>query len=119
MKVPKTLWPEIVQVVCNLKNCSSNVDSITPYECLKETKPNLSHICVFSAHAWVHIPKEKRKKLDKRSWQGIYVSYEGTNQYRICNPCTRKVHVTYDVTIDKRNLFDKKAFQPKELVDNE
>ena len=85
---------------------------------MKGSKPNLSHICVLSARAWVHIPKEKRKKLDKRSWQGIHVGYEDTNQYRIYDPCTRKVHITRDVTIDEKNLFDRKAFEPHELVDD-
>ena len=86
---------------------------------MKGKKPDLSHIRVLGARAWVHIPKEKRKKLDERSWQGIHVGYEGTNQYRIYNPCTGKVHVTRDVTIDERNLFDRKAFQPRELIDDE
>ena len=85
---------------------------------MKGRKPNFSHICVLGARAWVHIPK-KRKKLDKCSWQGIHVGYEDTNQYRIYNPCTEKIHVIRDVTIDKKNLFDRKAFQPKELVDDE
>ena len=119
IKLPKTLWPEIVQAVCYLKNHSLNVDGITLYECLKGSKPNFSHICILSAWAWVHIPKERRKKLDKRFWQGIYIGYEGLNQYRIYNPCTGKVHVTRDVTIDEKNLFDRKVFQPKELVDDE
>ena len=110
MKFPQTLWPEIVQAVCYLKNRSPNVDGITSYECLKKLKPNLSHICVLGARAWVHIPKERKKKLSKCSWQGIHVGYEGTNQYCIYNPCTRKIHVTRDVTIDEKNLFDRKAF---------
>ena len=70
IKLPKTLWPEIVQVICNLKNRSSNIDGITPYECLKGTKPNLSHICVLGAHAWVHILKKKKK-----TWQTLLAEH--------------------------------------------
>ena len=119
MKLPKGLWLEIIKTVCYLKNRSPNTDGVTSYEKLKDRKPNLSHLRVLGARASVHIPKEKRKKLDERSWQGIHVGYEGTNQYRIYDPCTGKVHVKRDVIIDEKNLFARKAFNPNELVDDE
>ena len=119
MKLPKGLWPELIKAVCYLKNRSPNTDGVTPYEKLNNKKPNLGHLRVLGARAWVHIPKEKRKKLDERSWQGIHVGYEGTNQYRIYDPCTDKVHVTRDVTIDEKNLFDRKAYKSNELVHDE
>ena len=68
MKLPKGLWPEIIKTVCYLKNRSPNTDGVTSYEKLKDRKPNFRHLRVFGARAWVHIPKEKRKKLDERFW---------------------------------------------------
>ena len=118
MKLSKSLWSEILLAVCYLKNQSPNVDGITPFESLNQTQPDLCHLRTLGAHAWVHIPKEKRKKLDKRSWQEIHVGYEGSNQYRIYDPCTGKIHITRDVTIDEKNLFDRTAFQSNELVND-
>lgn len=39
----------------------------------------------------MHIPKKNRSKLDEVSWQGIFVGYHSSNQYRIFNPERRKV----------------------------
>ncbi len=117
MKLPKSLWLEILKTVAYLKNRSPGIDGITPFEHLKGEKPNLRHLKIVGSRAWVHIPKEKRRKLDERSWQGIFVGYEGKNQYRIYNPRTGKVHVARDVKIDEYNLYDKSATNPWELAD--
>lgn len=55
----------------------------------------------------VHILKEKRTKVEERSWQGILVGYKGTKNYRIYNPVTSKVTVTSQVTIDEKSFYDK------------
>ena len=119
MKLPKSLWLEILKTVAYLKNRSPGIDGITPFEHLKGEKPNLRHLKIVGSRAWVHIPKEKRRKLDERSWQGIFVGYEGKNQYRIYNPRTGKVHVARDVKIDEYNLYDKSATNPWELADED
>ena len=54
-------------------------------------KPDISHLRTFGCLVHVHIPKENRSKLDKVSWQGIFVGYHSSNQYRIYNPKTSKV----------------------------
>ncbi len=54
------------------------------------------------AKAWVHIPKEKReKKLAECVWEGIFVGYDETNQFRVYNPRTCKIHVSQDAIVDK------------------
>ncbi len=57
----------------------------------------------------MHIPKEKRLKLGERSWQAIFVGYEGKNQYLIYNLRTGKVHMAEGVKIGEYNLYDKLA----------
>ena len=94
MHLPKTLWDELIKTVAYLKNRSPGINGITLYELGNHIQPNLSHLKVIGSWAWVHIPKEKRVKLDVRSWQGIFIGYEGKNQYRVYNSRKEKVHIT-------------------------
>jgi hypothetical protein len=68
---------------------------------IKRVKSNLSHLRVIESTTWVHIRKEKTKKLDYRSWKRVLVSYENDNQYRIYDSRTDKVHIVRDVKIDE------------------
>lgn len=116
-KLPKSLWGEVLRTSTYLKNRSPGVDEITPYERINNTKPFLGHLRIIGARAWVHIPKERQKKLDDRSWQGVLVGYEGNNQYRVYDPLTGKTHICRDVTIDENNIFDLKEKKAWDLAD--
>ena len=63
------------------------------------------------SRALVHIQKEKRVKLDVRSWQGIFIGYEGTNLYRVNNPPTEKIHITRDLFVDEQQLIPSRSLQ--------
>ena len=103
--LPRFLWGEILKTSAYLKNRSPGPDPETPYERLNHEKPNLSHLKVLGARAWVHVPEEVRKgKLADWSWEGIFVGYDGTNQFRVYNPRTRKVHVARDVDVDEVSI---------------
>lgn len=43
---------------------SSSLDDKTPQEAWIGKKPYLGHIRVFGCEAYMHVPKEKRTKLD-------------------------------------------------------
>ncbi len=110
MHLPRTLWDELIKTVVYLKNRSLGIKGNTPYELGNHTRSDLSHIKVVSSRAWMQIQKEKRVKLDVRSWQGIFIGYEGTNQYRVYNPRTRKIHITRDLFVDEQQLYYREAF---------
>lgn len=59
-------------------------------------------------HGYIFL-KKKRVKLDRRSWQGIFIGYEDKNQYRVYNPRTGKVYITRDIFLDKQHLYHQKA----------
>jgi hypothetical protein len=103
-KIPKGMWGEIIKTATYLSNRSPHyqLNSKTPYEMIKGKKPDLSHLRIIGSTAWVHVPKEKTKKLDDRSWKGILVGYENDNQYRIYDPSTGKIHIARDVKIDEK-----------------
>ena len=119
MHLPKTLWDELIKTAAYLKNRSPCVNGITPYELGNHVRPDLSHLKVVGSRAWVHIPKEKRVKLDIRSWQGSFIGYKGTNQYRVYNPRTGKIHITQDLFVDEQHLYHREALNDWDYSEND
>jgi len=98
--LPKELWAELACTVVHLKNRSPtrSLKDKTPYEALYGTRPDLSNLVAIGTKAYVHIPKQKTKKMDLRSENiGFMVGYGGNHQYRIWDPRDNKVIVTRDV----------------------
>ena len=63
------LWALAVDTACYLKNrspTSALVDK-TPYEVWSGQKPSVAHLRVFGCEAFMHVPKEKRSKLDNKA----------------------------------------------------
>ena len=57
---------------------------------------------MFGSIAYVHVPKEKRKKLDVKDEKCILVSCSYAQKgYKCDNPKTREVHVSQDVAFDE------------------
>ena len=52
---------------------------------------------MFRCLAFVHVPKEERKKLDNRATPGIFVGYSiSTKQYFVYNPLAKTFHRSRD-----------------------
>jgi len=98
-ELDKRLWMELASTIVYLKNRSptSAVPTGTPYELWHGAKPNLSYLKIIGSTAYVHIPKEKRVKLDVHSRKGIMIGYGGTNQYRIWDLTRKDIVVSRDV----------------------
>ena len=89
---------EIADMIVYLKNRSpTSAVATTPYELWHDVKPNLSHLRIIGSTTYVHVPKEKRTKLDTHSHKGILIGYEGTNQYKIWDLTRNDVVVSRDV----------------------
>ena len=51
---------------------------------------------------YIHIPKEKRTKLDPSGKKGIFVGYsESSKAYRIYFPGYKKIDISKDATFDE------------------
>src|SRR5205814_2316068 len=98
----KKLWMELANTVVYLKNRSpTSAVATTPYELWNSAKPNLTHLRILGSTAYIHIPKEKRTKLDTHSHKGILVGYGGTNQYKVWDLTRKDVVVSRDVRFDE------------------
>ncbi|KJZ78398.1 hypothetical protein HIM_02436 [Hirsutella minnesotensis 3608] len=85
----------------------------SPWELWRGEKPRSGHLRVFGCPAWVFIPKEKRTKLLKRAWQGVFVGYkEETDKiYLVWNPADKKVHEVRFVEFDESKYMDNQISQ--------
>ena len=91
-KLPKQYWAEAVNCAVYLMNRSpvNNLDK-TPEEIWSGRKPSLAHLRIFGTKSMVHIPKQKRHKLDPKSEEYILVGYgTRTKGYRLYSPQTQK-----------------------------
>ena len=64
---------------------------------------------------YIHIPKQKRTKLDPSGKKGIFVGYsEISNAYRIYFPGFKKIDINRDVTFDEDSAYNKSRKRPAE-----
>jgi hypothetical protein len=98
----KKYWAFAVSVAVYLKNRTPTRSVVrkTPYEARhgSERKPSLNDLRVFGCLAFVHVPKEKPKKMNYRANSGIFVGYSiSTKQYFLYDPLAKTLHRSRDV----------------------
>ena len=102
--MPHIYWAEAaVTAVYLINRCTTEgVHDSTPHEKYFGTKPDLSHLKVFGSISFVHVPDEKRRKLDPKSEKMILVGYSLEQKgYKCFNPVTRQSQVSRDVVFDE------------------
>jgi hypothetical protein len=69
-------------------------------------KPEVGHFRIFGCPVYIHVPKEKRTKLDPSGRKGTFVGYnESLKAYRIYIPGQRQIEVSRDVTFEEEATF--------------
>jgi hypothetical protein len=59
----------------------------TPEEVFTVVKPEISHLRIFGCLVYIHVPVEKRTKLEPSREKGIFVGYNKTSKaYKIFIP---------------------------------
>jgi hypothetical protein len=81
---------------------TTTVHGMTPEEKFTGKKPYVSQLRVFACIAYVHVPDEKRSKLDPKAEKCIFIGYFLEQKgYRCFNPSTQKLQVSRDVVYDE------------------
>ena len=79
-----------------------------PEEVFFGKKPKVNHLRIFGYPVYIHIPKEKRTKLDPSGKKGIFVGYfESLKAYRIYFSRFKNIDISRDVTFDKDSAYKK------------
>ncbi|UYV80580.1 hypothetical protein LAZ67_19000797 [Cordylochernes scorpioides] len=94
------LWAEAVNTATYVlkRTGQTQIEGKTPYELWFDKKPAVDHLQIFGTECFVHVPDEKRRKLDAKSEKGILVGYcSNKDGYRIWMPNSNKVVTSRDV----------------------
>jgi len=92
-------WAEAMLTAAYLLNrVPCRKQSKSPEELWSNRKPNLKYLRVFGCKAFVHIPKQKRSKLDVKSQECIMLGYsEESKAYKLFDPINKKTITSRDV----------------------
>src|ERR1044072_557364 len=106
--LPHSLWGEAVTTSVYIFNkCpTKKLKDKVPEEVWTGRKPLVKHLRMFGSLAYVHVPDEKRKKLNDKSAMMILIGYHPTGAYKLLNPTTRKVTYSRDVIIDETSQWN-------------
>ncbi|UYV62853.1 hypothetical protein LAZ67_2002154 [Cordylochernes scorpioides] len=119
--LPGFFWAEACNTATHILNRSATKQTpgTTPYELFFGTKPNVANYKIFGCNAYMHIPKENRKKWDNKSIKLMFLGYENTSKnFRLWDWKTRKIRISKDVTFDEKPTphSDRESTKPKEII---
>jgi transposase InsO family protein len=120
--LPMCLWAEAAMAVVYVQNRLSHsaLGLKTPEEMFTRKKPEVSHLKIFGCPVFIHIPKEKRNKLDPSGKKGIFVGYcEVSKAFKIYIPGQNHIKISRDVTFDEDAALKKSKLCQLEEVNKE
>jgi hypothetical protein len=104
------LWVEETMETIYVQNQLSHsaLGLNTLEEMLTRKKPEVRHLKIFGYPIFIHIPKEKRNKLEPSGEKGIFVGYcEVSKAFRIYIPGHHHIEISKDVTFYEDAVLNK------------
>ena len=77
-QLPLTYWGEAALTagfLFNLTTSSTLPPNVTPFEILKTTKPDVSHLRTWGVRCFAHVPVELQTKLGHKSVECLFMGY--------------------------------------------
>ncbi len=114
-------WADATSTATYVKNRSpSSCSSHTPWELFFGRKSDVSGMRVVGSKAYMHVPKQLRRKLDPISTAGTFIGYEPNSKaYRVLMD-TGKVQIARDVTfLEQPSAANKAAATEAEQANNQ
>ena len=80
--LPMHLWDEAARTTVYVQNRTPHIvlKNKTPEEVFFSKKLEVIHLIIFDFPVYIHIPKEKRTKLDPSGKKGIFVGYSNSSK---------------------------------------
>jgi hypothetical protein len=104
------LWGEAAMTTIYVQNKITHriLKDMNLEETFSGKKPNVEHLRIFGCPVYLHIPKDKRNKLEPSGKKGIIVGYsDSSKDYRIYIPEQHNIEVNRDVTFNEKIAFKK------------
>ncbi len=93
----------------------SRVHWKTPWEKFFGEKPDMNHMRVFGARAYMHIPKENRKKMQSVSERGVFVGYEPDVSHMRVFGARAYMHIPKENRKKRQSVSERGVFMGYEL----
>ena len=116
-----SLWVEATCTIVYIQNKSPRaiLGEKTPEEVFTSKKPAVDHMRIFGTLVYIHVPKEKRAKLEPSEQKGIFVGYnESSKAYRIYIHGQRYIEVSRDVIFHEEVVFRQTKELPKDIEES-
>ena len=97
-------WKHAVGTTVHVYNVTpiSKAEFLTPKEMWSGSKPDISHLCIIGCAAYVHVLKGKRRKLNPKSREMIFVGYENLSKgWQFWDAKNRPIEISHDVKFDE------------------
>lgn len=103
-----SFWAEASSTAVYIQNKCPHflLDNKTPEEAFSGKKPDIIHFRIFGCPVYIHIPKEKRSKLEPSRKKGIFVGFnESSKAYRIYILGQRLIELSRDAIFEEDVAF--------------
>jgi hypothetical protein len=108
-RLPLTYWGEAALTASYLQNLSLQSalpPNVTPHEMYHGRKPDISHLRVFGARAFAHVPLKMQTKLGVKSRECLFMGYPpGQKGYRVRDLATSTFFTSTAVIFDENSPY--------------
>jgi transposase InsO family protein len=118
-RMPRSFWAEAATWSVHIINRSPTaaVTNKTPEECWTGHKPNVAHFKIFGCVTYVHVPNEKRIKLEDKSYKCVFLGVsEESKAYRLYDPESKKIVTSRDVIFAEEETWNWGRTNDEELT---
>ena len=121
-KLPKTYWGYAVLYAAHILNLlpTRTLDGKTPHEAYTGNKPSVAHLRIFGCKVHVHVPDEKCRKLNLKSFEGVFLGYaEHRKSYVVLDKQSKRIYESRDVGFDEGldSSTDRVVIDPDDTFD--
>nr|KAJ0216285.1 hypothetical protein LSAT_V11C300154280 [Lactuca sativa] len=110
--LPMSFWAEAVNTACFTQNRSliHRIHKKTPYEMLKDRKPDVSFFHVFGCICYILNQRDPRSKFEPKADKGIFVGYSSFSKaFRVFHVNRQCVEESIHVKFDEESYTDEKV----------
>ena len=116
--LPMSFWAEAVNTMCFTQNRSliHRIHKKTPYEILKDRKPDVSFFHVFGCICYILNQRDPRSKFEPKADKGIFVGYSSISKaFRVFHVNRQCIEESIHVKFDEESCTDEKVIHSSSI----